>query len=93
LGDRVYPYESAFITTTQQAQDLANTFLKIYALEEYEINFSSLVLPWIEVGEVIEFLDPEAPDSDPTRFLLTQATIPLTLESMSGNGRRVTIVG
>lgn len=92
LGDRVFPYESAFITTTQQAQDLANAYLKIYGLEEYEINLSAVPAPWLEAGEVICFVDPAAAVNDPDRFLLTSFTIPLDLSPMSAVGRRVTIV-
>jgi hypothetical protein len=93
LGERVYQYTSAFITTTQQAQDVANNFLKIHALEEFDLNFSAIALPWLEVGEIIEFIDPRPSDGQPTRFLLSSISIPLGLEAMSGNAKRVSVVG
>lgn len=93
IGERVYPFESAIVTTQQQAQELADTLLSVNALEEYEINTTSLVAPWLEAGEIVRFVDPEASDNDPDRFLLTNITIPLGLEPMAAVGRRVTIVG
>lgn len=92
LGDRVDTYESALVTTFAQAQELADTFLKISALEEYEINMQSLVLPWLEAGEIVRFIPPNRNPSEPDRFLLTSFNIPLGLEPMAAVGRRVTIV-
>lgn len=93
IGDRLYEFVSSFITTVQQAQDVADKFLKIHALEEYEISINTIVAPWLEAGEIAQFIDPDAPVTDPTRFLMTAYTIPLGLEPMSATGRRVTIVG
>lgn len=92
LGDRVYRYTSSFITTQAQAQDVADKFLKIHALEEYDLNFSSICLPWLEVGEIVQFVDPNAGPSDPDRFLLSSLTIPLGLGPMSGDAKRVTVI-
>ena len=92
LGDRVYPYESAFVTTVSQAQALADSYLKIYGLEEYEVSLTSISAPWLEAGEIIRFTDPNAPPSDPDRFLMTSFTIPMDLSPMTAIGRRVTIV-
>lgn len=93
IGDRYTEYISSFITTTAQAQDVANQFLAIYSLQEYDLNFSSLMLPWMEVGEIIEFIDPKAAETQPDRFLLSQLNIPLSLGPMTGIGKRVTILG
>lgn len=93
LGERVYQYTSSFITTTPQAQDVADKFLQIHALEEFDLNFSSIALPWLEVGEIVEFIDPRPSDGQPTRFLLSSLNIPLGLEAMSGNAKRVSVVG
>ena len=93
IGERVYQYTSAFITTTAQAQDVANKFLKIHALEEFDLGFAAIALPWLEVGEIIEFLDPRAYAGQPTRFLLSTINLPLGLEAMSGNAKRVSVVG
>jgi hypothetical protein len=93
MGDRVYQYTSAFITTTLQAQDVANKFLKLHALEEFDIDFGSIAFPWLEVGEVVEFIDPRAALGQPDKFLLVSLTLPLGLGPMSGLGKRVSIVG
>lgn len=93
IGERVYQYSSSFITTAQQAQDVANMFLQIYALEEFELSLESIALWWLEVGEVIEYLDPDPNPNEPTRFLLTDFTLPIALGSMSSTAKRVTNVG
>lgn len=93
LGDRVLKYESSFIVNATHAQNLANSWLRINALEEYEINFQSLVFPWMEAGEIAMMDLPDAATTDPTQFLLTSFTVPLGLEPMSGVGRRVRNVG
>lgn len=92
LGERVYRFTSTFINTEEQAQDVADKFLRIHSLEEFDLNFSSVVLPWLEVGEVIDFLDPNPAPGDPARFLLTSLSIPLGLEAMAGNAKRVRLL-
>lgn len=92
LGDRVYQYTSSFITTVLQAQDVADKFLKIYALEEYDLNFSAICVWWLEVSEIVRFVDPRPGPSDPDRFLLSSLTIPMGLGAMSGNAKRVSVV-
>lgn len=92
IGDRVYRYTSSFITTVAQALDVAERFLKIHALEEYDVNIDSLVYPWLEAGDIIQFLDPDAGANQPTNFLLSSLTIPLGLAPMSCNAKRVAIV-
>jgi hypothetical protein len=92
IGDRSYFYTSSFFTSDQQCIDLARSWLKIHALESYELDWSSLVYPWLEVGEIAEFLDPNRLESDPTRFLLDTLSIPLDLGPMSATGKRVTFV-
>lgn len=91
IGERVYEYSSAFITTEEQAQTVANNFLKVMALEEFNIDIGSIVLPWLEAGNIIQFDDETG--IGPTEFLLSSMTVPLTLGTMSTVGKRVTIVG
>ncbi len=93
LGRRTYNYESKIIDTLAKATDLANTFLRVMALESYELSWGALTMPWLEVGQAIEFLDPRASAYAPTRFLLTSCTIPLKVgEVMSASAKRVTII-
>ena len=92
IGDRPYFFTSSFFTSDQQCIDLANSWLKIHALESYELSIASLVYPWMEVGEIIEILDPRRTINEPTRFLLDSLSIPLDLGSMAATGKRVTLV-
>lgn len=55
LGRRSDTYESALVTTNEQAQALADTMLKIVALESFQIDMEALVIPWLEVGTAVEF--------------------------------------
>lgn len=93
IGDRVYEYSSSFIQTKAQAQGVADSFLAIHALEEFELTFSTLMLPWLECGEVLGWEDPNPTPGAPTRFMLSSLTLPLGLGPMSGVGKRVMNVG
>jgi len=92
IGDRPYFYSSSFITTTSQAQKLANNWLKIYSMEEYDINLESIAAPWLEAGDIIEFLDPRPAIGQPTQFLLSSVSLPLGIGGMSANAKRITVV-
>lgn len=91
IGRRTYEYVSQFISTTAQCQDVANKFLAIHALEDYELSLTSLVLPWLEAGNVVKFLDPDAGEGEPDRFLLTDFRIPLKMGQMDCAAKRVVI--
>ena len=93
IGDRVDQYESDLFTTVAQAQQYANTQLRIAALEEYTMSFESLLLPWLEASDIVEIVEERASDYTPRRFLLSNFTFPLGLGTMSGTARRVTVVG
>lgn len=93
LGKRTYPYETAVITTQGQANELATALLKVLALESYDVNLESLVVPFLDAGEVVVFEDPDPATYSPNRFLLTDFSIPLTGGTMAATGRRVTRVG
>lgn len=92
LGERTWIYTSAFFTSNKQCEDTAKQFLSVKGLESFDVNFSSLVFPWTEAGEIVEFIDPDAPEYDPTRFLLSSFSIPLKLGPMTGSAKRVIIV-
>lgn len=93
LGDRSYFYTSTFFTSNQQCVNYANSLLKIHALESFEMNWSSLNYIWLDVGEVIELLDPDRLETDPTRYLMDTMSISLGLDPMSATGKRVTYAG
>lgn len=92
LGRRTYPYDSKFISTQPQAQALADSFLKIMALESYELELDALVAPWLEAGVAVQFIDPDPAPQAPNRFLLTNFNIPMKVGTMSASAKRVTIV-
>jgi hypothetical protein len=92
IGDRVTEVKSTLVTTVAQAQQLANTYLRVSSLEEFELDFSAILLPWIEPGEILEIEQERAGNYLPTRYLISSITLPLDLGPMSGNGKRVTIV-
>lgn len=89
LGVRTYTYTSSFIATYEQAKAVADNFLTLHALEEYELGFDILMAPWLEVGDVVQWVDPRPASDDPDRYLLTALTIPLGLGTMAGTGKRV----
>lgn len=93
LGERMYEIKSALIVTEVQARRLAESYLKIAALEEYNVDLGALTLPWLREGTIVEILDPSAGEYTPNRYLLSSLTIPLRVGSMSCNARRVTTVG
>jgi hypothetical protein len=93
LGERPRTYSFNYFSSDEECVRLAYARLKIEALESYEIDFSSIYYPWMEVGETVEILDPYRNETDPTRFLMDSVTLPLALGPMSGTGKRVTIVG
>lgn len=93
IGDRYWEYSSPLIVSTDQAQTLADSYLAIKALEEFELDFDMLMLPWLEVGDIIGWIDPNPRPGDPSSFLMTSMTLPLKLGPMSAVGKRTTIVG
>lgn len=94
IGDRqMDTITSALITTTAQAQTLANSLLKIAALESYSANIGALVIPWLEAGDIATFLDPNPVNAnDPVQFFMHDFTIPMTLAPMDVNLNRVELV-
>ncbi len=93
IGDRYTAYQSSLFDTQEKADAFAESQLSILALEEFNIDFSSLVVPWMEAGNIVSVLVPDNTEYEPTRFLLDKFDIPLKLGPMSGTARRVTIVG
>lgn len=92
IGERTYFFTSTFFTSDQQCIDLAVQWLKVHALESYEVNWDSICFPWQDVGVVVEFIPERRYDNDPTKFLLDTLTIPLSLGSMSATAKRVVFV-
>lgn len=93
LGERVLPIDAPWLSSDEDCAALAADYLKISALESYELNFSSIYYPWLEAGSIIEILDPDAYSFEPTRFLMDTIDFGLGLGPMSATGKRVTFVG
>lgn len=93
IGDRVSVMNSSLITTVAQAQEYADSLLAVSALEEFELSFESTLLPWIEVGDILEMASSDDRYWGPDRYLLTSLSLPLDLSPMSGNGKRTEKVG
>lgn len=94
LGERTEFYESDLFTTMAAAQQFADAQLAISALEEYEVNFSSLIIPWLDAGDIVEVHDgTQTFEYVPRRFLFSNFSIPMGLGPMTGVGRRVTLIG
>ena len=93
IGRRTFPFEVSYLTSQSQTNDLARRLLKVKQLEDYQLTFSTVCLPWLEAGRVIGFQDPKASDTIPTRFLFSGFGIPLELGPMSGTGKRIVMAG
>lgn len=93
IGERDYFYTSSFFTNTDQMQAYGEKLLKVVALEEYNLDFTVVPFYWSDAGDILDFIDPDAGVDEPTRFLLSNFSIPLALGTMTGTGKRVTIVG
>lgn len=93
IGDRYWEYTSPLITTTAQAQALADSYLAIHSLEEFELTFETLMLPWLEAGDILGWIDPRPNPGDPRTFLLSSLSLSLGLSPMSAVAKRVLIVG
>lgn len=89
IGERTYRYTSSFITTVEQAQAVADKFLRYHALEEFSVKITSLVIPWLDAEQIVDFIDPKPTENQPTRFFLHNLTIPLSLSSMVSDVSRV----
>lgn len=93
IGDRYYDYQFDTVTSDNEAAALALKFLKVSALETYELNFSSITYPWLEANTIAKILDPSAESFEPKNYLMDSLNIPLALGPMSATGKRITLVG
>lgn len=92
LGDRVLVHTTPLVTKVTQAQELANSMLSVAGLEEFEMTWDSVLLPWIEPGEIVEMIEAAADSWGPSRFLISSLNFPFDLGPMSGVGKRITKV-
>lgn len=90
LGLRTETYKSELITSFNQAEALAYYLLQYRALEQYDCNLSTVIVPWLEPGIIVTLLDPHALGGDPIRFLLSSITLNLDLSPASAVVKRIT---
>lgn len=93
LGRRSYFYTSSFMTTEAQCQEVADKFLKVHALEQFDCSIESIVAPYLEAGITVNFIDPEPAVGQPIKYLLSSFNLPLDLGAMSSSVKRVIQVG
>lgn len=93
IGRRTFPYEVSYLTSQTQANELSLRLLNVKQLEDYALNFQTICYPWLEANRVVQFDDPDEPETVPTRFFLTSFSIPMELGPMSGDAKRIIIVG
>lgn len=93
LSDRLDLFKSEYITDSAMAQAVAEARLRISALEQFNVEIESLLIPFVDGGDIVTIDTGDQGLYVPTRFLLTNYTFPLLLGSMTGTGKRVTIVG
>ena len=93
IGRRTDFFKTAFIETVIQAQEVADRMLKVAALEQWNLNMESIVVPYLDVGVVVGFDDPDPGPNDPTKFLMQKFVIPLGLGAMTGTAGRVINIG
>lgn len=93
IGDRVDEIQNDLFTSLEYASAFAQKRMNILALEEYQVDFDAVVLPWLEASDIIDVDDQQGSTYVPARFVLSNFTLPMELGSMNATGRRVTIVG
>jgi hypothetical protein len=94
IGDRLAdPMEFDTVNSDLEAEDLAFKFLRVSALETYELGWDAICYPHLDANIVTKNIDPKAYDFEPDKYLMDTLNIPLTLGPMSATGKRITIVG
>jgi len=93
IGRRTQETEVSYLTSQTAANALAARLFSVASLEDFSISFSMRAVPWLEVGEILEFIDDTDSDSVPTRFLFTSFELSLAIGPLSGSGKRIVIVG
>lgn len=89
IGDRVIRHQLPTVTTSAKAREVAATMLSVAALEEFELDFSTPLLPWVQPNQILGMTEDAAGQWGPDRFLLSSLSLPLDLSPMSGTGKRI----
>lgn len=62
IGERTYEYSTAAANSDNQCTQIAVNLLRVMGLEEYTLNFSALVFPWADAGDIVLFKDKQSQD-------------------------------
>jgi hypothetical protein len=92
IGDRIEVYQSGFFKDNAEALAFGNKYLPTLAMEDYEIQTESPVIPWLDANVIVRFEDPDPDPIDPARFLLTDIDIPMELGVMRATSKRITLI-
>lgn len=92
IGERPQFLKGNNYTSNKHCRNTAVRFLKIGALEPFNMELDALTQPWLEAGEIARVTDSEPVAGQPDKFLLTSFSIALDLAPMSTTCRRVKIV-
>ena len=90
LGDRLYRYTSAMITSSAQALEVAQNLLSEVALIQEAIDLGAVTNPALEPGDAIAISEPVSRTSG--RYLIEQVDTPMGLGSQSLASRVVRAV-
>ncbi len=93
IGDRYTDFQFDTVNSDADCVALARKFLKVSALETYELSYDSVVYPHLDANVVVQILDPKAYDFEPDKYLMDTLNIPMSLVPMSATGKRITLVG
>lgn len=87
MGDRLFKYTSAMITTVQQAQDVADAMLWERALIEEELSIEHVVNPMLEAGDAIRVEDNSSATDD--KYAIASLDLPIAAGPASLNVKKV----
>ena len=81
LGEKIKYVESSFCYNQPRTEDFANYLLRKYSRLQETLGFSSILLPFIDVNQVIQITD-EYFELNCARFIIQSLSIPLTTDSL-----------
>lgn len=81
MGDRLYTYKSAMITTQGQADDVAASLLWEHALIEEELDVEFVPHPGLEAGDAVRIVHPDSRTDD--LYVIDTLQLPLGSGSSS----------
>jgi len=87
------PEADPLLTTVDQCNARAAQLLAHAALVDYTVNADALVIPWLDAGEIVGFLDPDADEGEPTRYRLASFPISSNPGTSAIVLQRVTMLG